>query len=84
MQEIGCDVYDQDINNKKFKVFRMTPSGMIGLTIQIVSAPGGKKETIEIRRGKGDILEYHRFLENLISNKLRGLIEKESTENTCR
>ena len=84
LQEIGCDVYDQDINNKKFKVFRMTPSGMIGLTIQIVSAPGGKKETIEIRRGKGDILEYHRFLENLISNKLRGLIEKESTENTCR
>lgn len=97
LESIGCEVIVQDGSEQqqKLKVFKVTPRGMIGLTIQIVpssivsSSPSRErnnekslsastqdpKKIIEVRRGKGDILEYHRFFCHLINVVLRHLIE---------
>jgi len=77
LKEIGCDINDHDVHSKKLKISRMTPRGMIGLTIQVVANSNQDIETVTIRRGKGDILEYHRFLEDLIINKFDKFIDAE-------
>ena len=64
LYDLGCETYFQDTKTcTKMKILKLTPRGMVGLTIQSTPAPDDEGKIIEIRRGKGDILEYHRFLD---------------------
>mmetsp|Transcript_69843 Transcript_69843/g.195280 ORF Transcript_69843/g.195280 Transcript_69843/m.195280 type:complete len:436 (-) Transcript_69843:66-1373(-) len=51
----------------------LTSSGMIGIIIQSY-ALSEDVHLVEIRRGKGDILEYFKLYNELVSNRLQGLV----------
>ncbi|KAF0693165.1 Aste57867_15833 [Aphanomyces stellatus] len=55
----GCDV-NADASNFKLKATLTTPKGAVGCTVQIYVL-AESLHLVEIRRGKGDIFEYHKF-----------------------
>mmetsp|Transcript_29310 Transcript_29310/g.38540 ORF Transcript_29310/g.38540 Transcript_29310/m.38540 type:complete len:412 (+) Transcript_29310:198-1433(+) len=72
LQEMGCDFKIFQKNNK-IKAQSMTSSGMIGIVIQLYMMTPAL-HMVEIRRGKGDILEFYRVYCNLVDNKIRSLL----------
>lgn len=86
--EMECEVRVFDTINK-IKATKMTPKGMIGVIFQIYTPddevddgedgdgeaqPRPDGNTVEVRRGKGDILEYYQFYNDLITNRISKLI----------
>mmetsp|Transcript_17338 Transcript_17338/g.27024 ORF Transcript_17338/g.27024 Transcript_17338/m.27024 type:complete len:367 (+) Transcript_17338:711-1811(+) len=65
LKEMECDVTE---HGNKIKASRMTSKGMIGITIQI-----GADSLVEVRRGKGDIMEYQNFYNELVGERM-GLV----------
>lgn len=53
------------------KAMRITPHGMIGVTISAIEMDGCTK--LEIRKRQGDLLEYNAFLHELTKKKLEGI-----------
>jgi len=72
---------------KKIKATKLTSKGMIGVVFQIMEPNGEESNTsttseenlagikLEIRRGKGDIMEYYHFYNDLIQNRINHLVD---------
>jgi len=69
LRDAQCEmkIFDQ---NAKIKATTVTNSGMIGIVIQVFGLTSNMR-LVEIRRGKGDALEYHRFFRELVTTRLR-------------
>lgn len=72
LQEMGCDTRVQP-EQFKAKGALLTSSGMIGIIIQSY-ALSDTVHLVEIRRGKGDILEYYKLFNDLVRNRIGHLI----------
>jgi len=72
-EEMGCEL-GVFASSFKIKAALMTAKGMIGVVIQVYSV-SKSLNMLEIRRGKGDILEYHIFFKDL-ENRLGDLINR--------
>ena len=72
--EMECEMKVFEENNK-IKACRMTPKGMIGVVLQVYTLEGDL-QMVEVRRGKGDIMEYSNFYNDLVKNKIAHLIEE--------
>jgi len=72
--EMQCEMKIFEENNK-IKACRMTPKGMIGVVLQVYTLEGDL-QMVEVRRGKGDIMEYSSFYNDLVKNKIAHLIEE--------
>lgn len=72
LQSMGCDTR---INEEAFKVkgALLSSSGMIGIIIQSY-ALSDSVHIVEIRRGKGDILEYYKLYNELVTTKIHTII----------
>jgi len=73
-QEMECELR-VFASSLKIKAALMTPKGMIGVVVQIYVI-SDSLSIFEIRRGKGDILEYHKFYKELVDNRLGDLINR--------
>ncbi|CAM9585489.1 unnamed protein product [Chrysoparadoxa australica] len=73
LQEMGCElrVFDQ---SNKIKACLMTAKGMIGVVVQIYSGEKGVPCVVEVRRGKGDNLEFAKFYKDLMETKLNSIV----------
>jgi len=72
LQAIGCDTRLQ-AEVYKAKGALLSSSGMIGIIIQSY-AISDSMHLVEIRRGKGDILEYYKLFNELVTNRINHLI----------
>jgi polyhydroxyalkanoate synthesis regulator phasin len=72
LQAMGCDTRLQ-ADQFKVKGALLSSSGMIGVIIQSYSI-SDSVHLVEIRRGKGDILEYYKLFNDLVQNKISHLI----------
>jgi hypothetical protein len=72
LQSMGCDTRLQE-DQFKAKGALLTKSGMIGIIIQSY-AISDNVHLVEIRRGKGDILEYYKLFNDLIYTQIAHLI----------
>ena len=66
LTSLKCEVSVAD-NSYKIKATLQTPKGMIGIIIQIYML-AESLHFVEVRRGKGDIFEYHKFYNELSEN----------------
>ena len=57
-----------NLATKTTKASRITTHGMIGISVSALEVDGFTK--IEFRKGKGNILDYHTFLDELIKKRL--------------
>jgi len=71
LQDMGCEM--KVFQKNKIKANAKTASGMIGIIIQIFRMTPSLY-MVEIRRGKGDILEFYRFYCNLVDKRIRNLL----------
>ena len=72
LQQMGCDTRLQT-DQFKGKGALLSSSGMIGIIVQSY-AVSETVHLVEIRRGKGDILEYYKLFNDLVQNKISHLI----------
>lgn len=72
LKNMGCDTRVQP-DQFKAKGALLTGSGMIGIIIQSY-AISDTVHLVEIRRGKGDILEYYKLFNDLVRNHISHLI----------
>eukprot|EP00622_Pseudochattonella_farcimen_P006518 FR742335.1.p1 GENE.FR742335.1~~FR742335.1.p1 ORF type:complete len:196 (+),score=24.27 FR742335.1:68-589(+) len=77
LQGMGCDTRVQH-SASKVKGALLTSSGMIGIIIQSYFI-SPTVHLIEIRRGKGDILEYFKLYNELIGSKIGHLVNVPAT-----
>ncbi|GMH51426.1 hypothetical protein TrST_g4613 [Triparma strigata] len=68
--EMECEL---KVTGPKIKACKMTGSGMIGVIVQVVKLEGDSN-MVEVRRGKGDIMEYSKFYKELVQNKIKDMI----------
>eukprot|EP00903_Cladosiphon_okamuranus_P019290 g17731.t1 len=81
LQEMGCELRVFDASNK-IKACLMTAKGMIGVVLQVYSSDGaGSPSMVEIRRGKGDNLEFSKFCKELMDSKLNEVVHKTTMDN---
>jgi serine/threonine protein kinase len=74
LQEGGCEVSVSNDNPLKVRATRHVSSkGMIGVTIEVFSLTDTLC-LLEVRRGKGDIMEFHEFIRDFIGNKISSSI----------
>lgn len=74
LEAMGFSPDDEHTHNK-IKMSRHSPRGVIGLAVTVLLGKGDVLY-VEIRRGKGDILEYNTILDELIKKKIHNLIER--------
>jgi hypothetical protein len=72
LQGMGCDTRLQE-DQFKAKGALLSSSGMIGIIIQSY-ALSDSVHLVEIRRGKGDILEYYKLFNDLVHTQIAHLI----------
>jgi serine/threonine protein kinase len=72
---INCEIAIDGIS--KIKATLQTPKGAVGVVIQIYVL-ADQLHLVEVRRGKGDIFEYHKFYTQL-SEQLKDLISVPKT-----
>ncbi|CAM9642889.1 unnamed protein product [Scytosiphon promiscuus] len=81
LQEMGCELRVFEASNK-IKACLMTAKGMIGVVLQVYSSDGaGSPSMVEIRRGKGDNLEFSKFCKELLETKLSDVVHKSPIDN---
>mmetsp|Transcript_10537 Transcript_10537/g.15714 ORF Transcript_10537/g.15714 Transcript_10537/m.15714 type:complete len:419 (+) Transcript_10537:178-1434(+) len=73
LEEMCCEISRTDSMNK-LKALRNTPKGLIGIMFSIEETENDDSCRVEIRRGKGDIMEYNSFLNELLQEKLNCII----------
>jgi len=74
---MGCDTRLQ-LEAFKGKGALLSSSGMIGIIVQAYSV-SDSVHLVEIRRGKGDILEYYKLFNELVKNRVNHLINVPSS-----
>lgn len=68
MTETGFELDMSHRSHYKIKATLLTAKGMIGMTIQIYSLSKSGSQPlslVEVRRGKGDIMEFHNAFSEL-------------------
>ncbi|CAM9850804.1 unnamed protein product [Pylaiella littoralis] len=81
LQEMGCELRVFEASNK-IKACLMTAKGMIGVVLQVYSSDGaGSPSMVEIRRGKGDNLEFSKFCKELMETKLNNVVHRTAIDN---
>ncbi|CAM9665891.1 unnamed protein product [Ectocarpus sp. 4 AP-2014] len=81
LQEMGCELRVFEASNK-IKACLMTAKGMIGVVLQVYLSDGaGSPSMVEVRRGKGDNLEFSKFCKELMETKLTDVVHKTTVEN---
>ncbi|TDH71436.1 hypothetical protein CCR75_008252 [Bremia lactucae] len=70
LESLHCDITIE--NSSKVKAVLQTPKGAVGVVIQIFML-AESLHLVEVRRGKGDIFEYHRFYSQL-NEQMKDLI----------
>ncbi|KAG5178631.1 CBL-interacting-like PK [Tribonema minus] len=75
LAEMGCELRVFDASSK-IKACLMTPKGMIGVVVQasLCSSSGAPLHVVEVRRGKGDNLEFSKFYRELMDTKLQSIV----------
>lgn len=74
LQEGGCEVSVSNDDPLKVRATRHASSkGMIGVTIEVFGLSDSLC-LLEVRRGKGDIMEFHEFIRDFIGNKIASSI----------
>lgn len=74
LEEMGCEIRIFE-STFKIKASLITPKGMIGVIVQIY-VMADSLHLVEVRRGKGDILEYYNFYNTLVTEKIGHLINQ--------
>jgi len=64
LQEMGCEITVEE-PALKMKAISQTPKGAVGIIVQLY-AMAEALHFVEIRRGKGDIFEFHKFYLELL------------------
>lgn len=81
LQEMDCELRVFEASNK-MKACLMTAKGMVGVVLQVYASDGaGTPSMVEIRRGKGDNLEFSKFCKDLMDVKLAGVVHKTNMDN---
>eukprot|EP00752_Nemacystus_decipiens_P018274 g16395.t1 len=81
LQEMGCELRVFEASNK-IKACLMTAKGMIGVVLQVYSSDGADSPSmVEIRRGKGDNLEFSKFCKELMDSKLNEVVHRTTMDN---
>lgn len=73
LRDMSCEVIASSEDPLKVRATLLTPKGMIGITVEAFYLTDSLC-LLEIRRGKGDILEFHGLLSELIGNQIAGYI----------
>ena len=75
LQDMGANELNCQTSLLKLKATLLRAKGMIGISIQIyILLPSAPLSLIEIRRGKGDILEFHQAFTDL-QKKISHLVD---------
>ncbi|CAM9384324.1 unnamed protein product [Laminaria digitata] len=81
LQEMECELRVFEASNK-MKACLMTAKGMVGVVLQVYASDGaGTPSMVEIRRGKGDNLEFSKFCKELMDVKLAGVVHKTNMDS---
>ncbi|KAF1780051.1 Protein kinase-like domain [Phytophthora cactorum] len=70
LESLHCEINVE--NSSKVKAVLQTPKGAVGVVIQIFML-ADSLHLVEVRRGKGDIFEYHKFYSQL-NEQMKDLI----------
>ncbi|KAF4028066.1 NAF domain-containing protein [Phytophthora infestans] len=70
LESLHCEINVE--NSSKVKAVLQTPKGAVGVVIQIFML-ADNLHLVEVRRGKGDIFEYHKFYTQL-NDQMKDLI----------
>jgi hypothetical protein len=70
LESVHCEINVE--NSSKVKAVLQTPKGAVGVVIQIFIL-ADSLHLVEVRRGKGDIFEYHKFYTQL-NEQMKDLI----------
>jgi len=70
LESLHCEINVE--NSSKVKAVLQTPKGAVGVVIQIFML-AESLHLVEVRRGKGDIFEYHKFYTQL-NEQMKDLI----------
>ncbi len=64
---MGFDTVSVQSDSLKAKATMLTAKGMIGISVQIylILSNGRNTSLLEVRRGKGDIMEFHTAFSDL-------------------
>jgi serine/threonine protein kinase len=81
LQDMQCEVSVANDDPLKVRATLLTPKGMIGLTIEVFSLLDSLC-LLEIRRGKGDIMEFHEFISDLIGRRIASVINNSAPEGS--
>jgi hypothetical protein len=76
LSEIDFDLDMSHRSHYKIKATLLTAKGMIGITIQVYcisKTAAHPLSLVEVRRGKGDIMEFHNAFSEL-TNRVGGLL----------
>lgn len=85
MTERGYTLYANFPRKMLVKGTLLTPKGAISLLAQVFLIAGSSSTCLlEIRRGKGDLLEFHAALTDLVDNKLITLINKPKADGEAK
>eukprot|EP00904_Undaria_pinnatifida_P006544 jgi/Undpi1/3019/HiC_scaffold_14.g06396.m1 len=81
LQEMNCELRVFEASNK-MKACLMTAKGMVGVVLQVYASDGaGTPSMVEIRRGKGDNLEFSKFCKELMDVKLAGVVHNTNIDS---
>ncbi len=76
LMECELKVFEE---TNRIKACKMTPKGMIGVVLQVYALTGDE-HVVEVRRGKGDIMEYSKFWNELTKERISEMILEIVTE----
>lgn len=73
LRNMSCEVVASSEDPLKIRATLLTPKGMIGVTVEAFYLTDSLS-LLEIRRGKGDILEFHGLLSELVGSRIASFI----------
>lgn len=79
LQGMSCEVNTSSEDPLKVRATLLTPKGMIGIAVEAFYLTDSLA-LLEVRRGKGDILEFHGLLSELVGNRITSYINNPNPE----
>lgn len=73
LQDMGCELRVFEAS-RKIKACLMTQKGMIGVVVQVYCRGAGETNLVEVRRGKGDNMEFSNFYKTLMETRLQHIM----------
>lgn len=80
LRSMSCEVSASSEDPLKIRATLLTPKGMIGVTVEAFYLSEGLC-LLEIRRGKGDILEFHGLLSDLVGSRIASYINNPNPDD---